>query len=98
MTMVMMTALAVTRERERGTMEALLAMPVRPSEVMAGKILPYIGVGYVQVVIIVAAARWLFDVPLFGSLARSTIPPSASASRMATSSSSCSSCSSSSGA
>ncbi len=68
MTMVMMTALAVTRERERGTMEALLAMPVRPSEVMAGKILPYIGVGYVQVVIIVAAARWLFDVPLFGSL------------------------------
>lgn len=68
MTMVMMTALAVTRERERGTMENLLAMPVRPTEVMVGKILPYIGVGYVQVVVIVASARWLFGVPLIGSL------------------------------
>ncbi|BAE48987.1 ABC transporter permease [Paramagnetospirillum magneticum] len=68
MTMVMMTALAVTRERERGTMENLLAMPVRPLEVMVGKILPYIGVGYVQVVVIVASGRWLFGVPLMGSL------------------------------
>ncbi len=68
MTLVMMTALSVTRERERGTMENLLAMPVRPAEVMAGKILPYIGVGYVQVVIILAAAKWLFGVPVFGSL------------------------------
>ncbi|MBI3445894.1 MAG: ABC transporter permease [Magnetospirillum sp.] len=68
MTMVMMTALAVTRERERGTMENLLAMPVRPAEVMVGKILPYIVVGYVQVVVIVAAARWLFGVPVVGSL------------------------------
>ena len=51
MTMVMMTSLAVTRERERGTMENLLATPVRPIEVMAGKILPYIIVGYVQVAI-----------------------------------------------
>ena len=68
MTMVMMTALAVTRERERGTMENLLAMPVRPVEVMVGKILPYIGVGYVQVVVIIASARWLFGVPLVGSL------------------------------
>lgn len=68
MTMVMMTALAVTRERERGTMENLLAMPVRPVEVMVGKIMPYIGVGYVQVVVIVASARWLFGVPLIGSL------------------------------
>lgn len=68
MTMVMMTALAVTRERERGTMENLLAMPVRPLEVMVGKILPYIGVGYVQVVVIVASGRWLFGVPLVGSL------------------------------
>ena len=67
MTLVMMTALAVTRERERGTMENLLAMPVRPSEVMVGKILPYAGVGYVQVVLILAAARWLFAVPLLGS-------------------------------
>ena len=56
MTMVMMTALAMTRERERGTMENLLAMPVRPLEVMLGKIVPYIVVGYVQVAIILLAA------------------------------------------
>jgi ABC-2 type transport system permease protein len=68
MTMVMMTALAVTRERERGTMENLLAMPVRPGEVMMGKILPYILVGYVQVVIILLAARHLFGVPLVGDM------------------------------
>ena len=68
MTMVMMTSLAVTRERERGTMENLLAMPVQPMEVMLGKILPYIVVGYVQVTIIVVAARYLFSVPLVGSL------------------------------
>ena len=49
LTMVMMTALAVTRERERGTMENLLAMPVRPIEVMIGKIVPYIAIGAVQV-------------------------------------------------
>ncbi|MBP2294175.1 ABC transporter permease [Azospirillum rugosum] len=69
MTMVMMTALAVTRERERGTMENLLAMPVRPFEVMLGKIVPFILVGYIQVVIIVLAARALFGVPIMGSLA-----------------------------
>ena len=69
MTMVMMTALAVTRERERGTMENLLAMPVRPFEVMLGKIVPFILVGYIQVVIIVLAARLLFGVPIVGSLA-----------------------------
>ena len=57
MTMVMMTALAVTRERERGTMENLLAMPVRPIEVMAGKIAPYILIGTVQVMVVLAAAR-----------------------------------------
>jgi len=68
MTMIMATSLTVTRERERGTMETLLAMPVRPSEVMAGKILPYFGVGYVQVVLIVGAGRWLFHVPIIGSL------------------------------
>jgi ABC-2 type transport system permease protein len=69
MTMVMMTALAMARERERGTMENLLATPVRPVEVMAGKILPYIVVGYVQVTIILAAAKILFGVPMVGSLA-----------------------------
>jgi ABC-2 type transport system permease protein len=68
MTMVIMTSLAMTRERERGTMENLLAMPVRPVEVMVGKIIPYIVVGYVQVTIILLAARFLFDVPMTGSL------------------------------
>ena len=69
MTMVMMTALAMTRERERGTMENLLATPVRPIEVMTGKIAPYIVVGYIQVLIILVAARVLFGVPMAGSLA-----------------------------
>jgi len=69
MTMVIITALAITRERERGTMENLLATPVRPFEVMVGKILPYIVVGYVQVTLILMAARFLFDVPMVGSLA-----------------------------
>ena len=69
MTMIMMTALAMTRERERGTMENLLATPVRPIEVMAGKIAPFIIVGYVQVSLILIAAKLLFGVPLVGSLA-----------------------------
>ena len=69
MTMVMMTSLAMTRERERGTMENLLATPVRPFEVMAGKIVPYILIGYVQVVVILGAAKLLFQVPMVGSLA-----------------------------
>ena len=68
MTLVMMTSIAMTRERERGTMEALLATPVRPLEVMLGKIVPYIVVGYIQVVVILAAAKFLFDVPMVGSI------------------------------
>ena len=68
MTMVIMTSLAMTRERERGTMENLLATPVRPIEVMTGKIVPYIIVGYIQVTIILIAAKLLFDVPMEGSL------------------------------
>jgi len=68
MTMIMMTSLAMTRERERGTMENLLATPVRPIEVMAGKIVPYIIVGYVQVTIILLVAKLLFGVPIVGSL------------------------------
>lgn len=68
MTMVVITALAITRERERGTMENLLATPVRPFEVIVGKIIPYIVVGYVQVTLILIAARFLFHVPLIGSL------------------------------
>jgi ABC-2 type transport system permease protein len=69
LTMVMMTAFAITRERERGTYEGLLATPVLPLEVMAGKISPYIVVGLVQSVIILLAARFLFAVPMVGSLA-----------------------------
>lgn len=69
MTLVMMTAMAMTRERERGTLENLLATPVRPVEVMLGKILPYVGIGYLQVSIVFVAARWLFEVPMFGSFA-----------------------------
>lgn len=68
MTMVMMTSLAMTRERERGTMENLLATPARPFEVMLGKIVPYILIGYVQVLVILVAARLLFAVPMVGSL------------------------------
>ena len=67
MTMVMLTALAMTRERERGTMENLLATPVRPSEVMVGKILPYVLIGYVQLAVILVAAFVLFEVPMEGS-------------------------------
>ena len=68
MTMVMLTSLAMTRERERGTMENLLATPVRPFEVMVGKITPYIIIGYVQLAVIMLAALWLFEVPIVGSL------------------------------
>jgi ABC-2 type transport system permease protein len=68
MMMVMMTGLAITRERERGTMENLLATPARPIEVMTGKILPYIAIGFIQVTIILIAARLLFGVPFEGSL------------------------------
>jgi ABC-2 type transport system permease protein len=68
MTMVMITGLAITRERERGTMENLLSMPTRPLEVLIGKIIPYIFVGYVQVTLILVAAYFLFDVPMVGNL------------------------------
>ncbi|MCC7462850.1 MAG: ABC transporter permease [Gammaproteobacteria bacterium] len=69
MTMVLMTALALTRERERGTFENLLATPATPIEVMTGKIVPYIAIGLIQVLLILAAARWIFAVPMHGSLA-----------------------------
>ena len=68
MTLVMMTGLAVTRERERGTMENLLATPVLPIEVMAGKIVPYVAIGLIQASIILFAARFVFHVPFVGSL------------------------------
>ncbi|CAH2902632.1 MAG: Domain of unknown function / Efflux ABC transporter, permease protein [uncultured Paraburkholderia sp.] len=68
MTLVMMTGLAVTRERERGTMENLLATPVLPIEVMTGKIVPYVAIGLIQASIILFAARFVFHVPFVGSL------------------------------
>jgi ABC-2 type transport system permease protein len=68
MTMVMITALAITRERESGTMENLLSMPTRPFEVMIGKIVPYILVGYIQITLLLLAARFLFHVPMLGEL------------------------------
>ena len=67
MTMVMLTSLAMTRERERGTMENLLATPVKPLEVMCGKILPYVVIGYIQLLVVLGAAKFLFDVPMHGS-------------------------------
>ncbi|MSP94238.1 MAG: ABC transporter permease, partial [Alphaproteobacteria bacterium] len=67
MTMVMVTAMAMTRERERGTLENLLAMPAHPFEVMLGKIIPYVIVGYVQASLILLGARYIFDVPMIGS-------------------------------
>ncbi len=68
MTMVMITGLAITRERERGTMENLLSMPTRPLEVLLGKIIPNIFVGYIQVGLILTAARLIFHVPMIGSI------------------------------
>jgi ABC-2 type transport system permease protein len=68
MTLVIITGLAITRERERGTMENLLSTPVKPAEVMLGKIVPYILVGYVQLTVILLAARFLFRVPMTGSV------------------------------
>jgi len=68
MTMIMITGLAITRERERGTMENLLSMPTRPLEVLVGKITPYILVGYVQLGLIIVMAHFLFAVPILGSI------------------------------
>jgi len=68
MTMLIFTALSVTRELERGTMESLLAMPITPFEIMLGKIIPYILVGFVQASLIIGIGVGLFGVPLFGSV------------------------------
>jgi ABC-2 type transport system permease protein len=69
MTMLIFTALSVTREIERGTMESLLSMPITPVEIMLGKIIPYVIVGFVQATLIVALGVLLFGVPIYGSLA-----------------------------
>ena len=68
MTMMMFTALAVTRESERGTMESLLSMPIKPVEIMIGKIAPFVLVGLVQMTIIIVAAHVMFGVPILGSI------------------------------
>ncbi|MBK5197806.1 MAG: ABC transporter permease [Methyloceanibacter sp.] len=68
MTMMMFTALAVTREIERGTMESLLSMPIKPIEIMLGKIAPFVLIGFVQMTIILTAAHFVFGVPILGSV------------------------------
>src|SRR5262249_58264280 len=69
MTMLIFTALSVTREIERGTMESLLSMPITPIEIMLGKIIPYIMVGFVQASMIIGLGVMLFGVPVLGNLA-----------------------------
>ena len=68
MTLTMMTALAITREREHGTMENLLATPARPLEIMIGKIIPYVFIGLVQATLILLASHYVFGVPFNGSV------------------------------
>src|SRR5262245_16707956 len=69
LTMLIFTALSVTREVERGTMESLLAMPITPLEIMLGKIAPYVLVGFIQATLILAAGVVMFEVPVFGNIA-----------------------------
>src|SRR3546814_2025641 len=68
MTMMIMTALSITKQHELGTMEHLLSLPIQPLEVMTGKIAPYILLGYMQVAIILLAAHFVFGVPFSGNL------------------------------
>jgi ABC-2 type transport system permease protein len=68
MTMLIFTALSVTREIERGTMESLLAMPIQPLEIMIGKITPYIAIGFLQATLILAFGATVFEVPITGSI------------------------------
>ncbi len=68
MTMVMLTAMAIARERERGTLEQLIVSPVKNLELVVGKILPYVVIGYIQMTLILLAGHLVFDVPIMGSL------------------------------
>ena len=68
MTMVMLTAMAIARERERGTLEQLIVSPVGTVELMVGKIVPYVAIGYVQMALILTLGRFVFDVPISGSI------------------------------
>src|SRR5438105_6959134 len=69
MTMVMLTAMAIARERERGTLEQLIVSPLRRGELIAGKILPYVAMGYLQMTLILLLGHIVFGVPFSGSLA-----------------------------
>jgi len=69
MTMVMLTSMALARERERGTLEQLIVSPVKPRDLVLGKIVPYVGIGYVQMTLILLAGRYVFAVPIRGSIA-----------------------------
>src|ERR1700756_5788618 len=73
MTMLIFTALSVTREIERGTMESLLSMPIKPVEIMFGKIVPYVMVGFIQATLILGIGVFLFGVPVFGSMLLLTV-------------------------
>lgn len=68
MTLVMFTAMAIARERERGTLEQLIVSPIRGVELTVGKIIPYIAIGYIQMTLILLVGSWVFDVPVIGSL------------------------------
>ena len=68
MTMVMLTSMAIARERERGTLEQLIVSPLRRGELIVGKILPYVAMGYVQMSLILLLGHWVFGVPFVGSL------------------------------
>ncbi|MDR3212022.1 MAG: ABC transporter permease [Planctomycetota bacterium] len=68
LTMVLMTGLAITRERERGNLEMLLALPLRPLEILAGKIVPYVAIGLVQTTLVLLGARFVFAIPMLGRL------------------------------
>jgi len=68
MTMVIFTASAIVRERERGNLELLITTPVSPAELMAGKLLPYVVIGLIQTTLILVLGYWLFGVPVAGSL------------------------------
>ncbi|MFZ5724746.1 MAG: ABC transporter permease [Pseudomonadota bacterium] len=68
MTMVMFTAMAIVRERERGNLEMLIATPLSPLELTIGKVTPYVGIGLLQVTLILVLGRWVFDVPVRGAL------------------------------
>jgi ABC-2 type transport system permease protein len=68
MTMVLFTAIAIVRERERGNMELLIATPLTSAELMIGKVLPYIAIGFIQTSVVLALGTWLFKVPILGSL------------------------------